>query len=271
VDLAEGQTVAAGLDAQVKSIVLLGDANMNVLGNALDNVIVGNRGDNVVMAGDGDDVVSTGGGSDKIYGEMGNDLLVADRGVTGEIALISGGAGNDLLVAATTGQAAGLAARVVMTGGTGGDTFKVGSLDAGNGNLSLNAVINDLSARAGDDLDLSQVLNAAGNSAALAELNKTYASGNQTFNFSNQVVSHVDGSPTAALVDLIGQLRVEMTTESNVATAFVNPGETTQPLSPLTTLGQNVSTDVGDALTSALTGASEVAKLLPLFEHNHMV
>jgi hypothetical protein len=62
-----------------------------------------------------------------------------------------------------------------------------------------------------------------------------------------------------------------MTTESNVATAFVNPGETSQPLSPLTTLGQNVSTDVGDALTSALTGASEVAKLLPLFEHNHMV
>jgi hypothetical protein len=271
VDLAEGQTMAAGLDAQVKSIVLLGDANMNVLGNALDNVIVGNRGDNVVMAGDGDDVVSTGGGSDKIYGEMGNDLLVADRGLTGEIALLSGGAGNDLLVAATTGQAAGLAARVVMTGGTGGDTFKVGSLDAGNGNLSLNAVINDLSARAGDDLDLSQVLNAAGNSAALAELNKTYASGNQTFNFSNQVVSHVDGSPTTAVVDLIGQLRVEMTTESNVATAFVNPGETSQPLSPLTTLGQNVSTDVGDALTSALTGASEVAKLLPLFEHNHMV
>jgi hypothetical protein len=271
VDLAEGQTMAAGLDAQVKSIVLLGDANINVVGNALDNVIVGNRGDNVVMAGDGDDVVSTGGGSDKIYGEMGNDLLVADRGVTGEIALLSGGAGNDLLVAATTGQAAGLAARVVMTGGTGGDTFKVGSLDAGNGNLSLNAVINDLSARAGDDLDLSQVLNAAGNSAALAELNKTYASGNQTFNFSNQVVSHVDGSPTTALVDLIGQLRVEMTTESNVAQAFVNPGETSQPLSPLTTLGQNVSTDVGDALTSALTGASEVAKLLPLFEHNHMV
>jgi adenosylcobinamide amidohydrolase len=70
------------------------------------------------------------------------------------------------------------------------------------------------------------------------------------------------------VVDLIGKLKVEMTTESNVALAFVNPGETSQLLSPLTTLGQNVSTDVTNALTAALSSASEVTKLLPLFEHN---
>jgi Ca2+-binding RTX toxin-like protein len=285
VDLAAGQTLPDGQDAQVKSIVLLGDANMNVVGNSLDNVIVGNRGDNVVLAGDGNDVISTGGGSDKIYGEMGNDLLVADRGNADETALLSGGAGNDLLVVATTGHTDGEAAKVVMTGGTGRDTFKVGSVDEGNGNLVLNAVINDLSARAGDDLDLTQVLNTAGESVTLAELNKTYVSGNQTFTFDsakNDVASTgtvtstgtgtgtgtTTGSPTAAVVDLIGQLRVEMTTESNVAQAFVNPGETLQPLSPLTTLGQNVSTDVTNALSAALSSASEVTKLLPLFEHN---
>jgi hypothetical protein len=59
-----------------------------------------------------------------------------------------------------------------------------------------------------------------------------------------------------------------MTTETNVAQAFVNPGETTQLLSPVTSLGQNVSTDVTNALSAALSSASEVTKLLPLFEHN---
>ena len=264
VDLAAGQNMPAAQDAQVKSIVLLGNADMKVVGNALANVIVGNRGDNTILAGDGDDVVSTGGGDDRIFGEAGNDLLVADKGLSGETALLSGGAGNDLLVAATTGHTNGVAATVVMTGGTGGDTFKVGSLDAGNGNLYLKAVINDLSARAGDDLDLSQVLK-AGQAVALGDLNKTYASGNQIFTFNNQVVSD-NGTPSAAVVDLLGTLRVEMTTETNVAQAFVAAVETTpQPLSPLTVYGQDVATDVTNAMTSA---GAEVNRLLPLFEHN---
>jgi len=265
VDLAAGQTLPAGQDAQVKSIVLLGDADMNVIGNTLNNVIVGNRGDNFVWAGDGDDVVSTGGGSDKIYGEMGQDLLVADKGVAGQTALLSGGAGNDLLVAATTGLNS--AAKVVMTGGTGGDTFKVGSLDTANGDLYLNAVINDLSARAGDDLDLTQVLHAAGQSVALNDLSKNYASGNQRFDFNNEVRSD-NGSLNASVVDLLGTLKVEMTTETNVAQAFVNLGESSQVLSTLTTMGQGVASDVSNAMTSSLSAAAEVNKLLPLFEHN---
>jgi hypothetical protein len=264
VDLAAGQTMPAGQDAQVKSIVLLGNADMKVVGNALANVIVGNRGDNTIWAGDGNDVVSTGGGDDRIFGDAGNDLLVADKGLNAETVLLSGGAGNDLLVAATTGHTNGLAATVVMTGGTGGDTFKVGSLDAGNGNLYLNAVINDLSARAGDDLDLSQVLQ-AGQAVALDDLNKTYASGNQIFTFNNQVVSD-NGTASAAVVDLLGTLRVEMTTETNVAQAFVAGDETTpQPLSHLTVYGQSVATDVTNAMTSA---GAEINRLLPLFEHN---
>jgi len=271
VDLAAGATMPVGQDAQIKGIVLLGDADMTVIGNSLNNVIVGNRGDNTVYGGDGNDIVSTGGGSDQIFGEMGDDLLVADRGASGQTALLSGGAGNDLLVAATTGATA---AKVVMTGGTGGDTFKVGSLASGNGALNLDVVINDLSARAGDDLDLSQVILAAtGQSVTLADLSKNYVSGNQTFTFASatqDVKSAVDGTTTAALADLMGTLRVEMTTETNVATAFVNPGETSQPLSVLTALGQGAATDVVNAMTSSLSSAAEVNKLLPLFEHNNI-
>jgi len=269
VDLPEGSSMPDGQDAQVKSVVLLGDADMTVVGNSLHNVIVGNRGDNTVYGGDGNDLVSTGGGNDKIYGEMDDDLLVADRGTSGQTALLSGGAGNDLLVAATTGPTA---AKVVMTGGTGGDTFKVGSLATGNGALNLDVVINDLSARSGDDLDLSQVINAAsGQSVTLSELNKSYVSGNQTFTFAGvtqDVKSAVDGTTTAALADLMGTLKVEMTTETNVSLAFVNPGETSQLLSPLTTLGQSAAVDVANAMSTSLTAAAEVDKLLPLFEHN---
>jgi hypothetical protein len=276
VDVAPDQVFDPRQDAQVKSLVLLGDADMAVLGNALSNVIVGNRGDNTVYAGDGNDVVSTGGGSDRIYGEMGNDLLVADKGVGTEVALLSGGAGNDLLVAATTANA-----QVVMNGGTGGDTFKVGSLEASNGNLALKAVINDLSARAGDDLDLSQVLSAAGQSAALSSLSKSYSAGNQVFSFNNDVTTGPDSDLPDATVKLLGELRIEMTTESNVTTAFVNPGESAQALSPLTVLNQNVATDVAQALASALAAEpslvadasvqAEVAKLLPMFEHQTTV
>jgi hypothetical protein len=269
--------VAAGNDQQVRSLTLLGDANISVRGNDLSNVIVGNRGSNSIVAGGGNDVVSTGGGSDMVYGGEGNDLLVADKGVVGEQVGLFGEAGQDLLVVATSSApTTATGARVVMNGGTDGDTFKVGSLASDNGAVRVDAIINDLSSRSGDDLDLSLVLKSA-QSVTYAELSKTYSSGTLQLNFGGlQVVSFDRDELTGSqdkTVELLGSLRVEMTTQTNVATAFVNPGETTHPtspqaLSPLTLEDRSVAADVSTALTAALSSAAEANKLLPLFEHN---
>ena len=269
--------VAAGDDQQVRSLILLGDANISVKGNDLANVIVGNRGSNTIVAGAGDDLVSTGGGSDSVYGGDGKDLLVADKGLGGEKAYLYGEAGDDLLVVATSSTTAtATGAQVVMNGGTGGDTFKVGSLAADNGAVRVDAIINDLSSRSGDDLDLSLVLKAA-QSVTYGELSKSYSSGTSQLNFGGLQVASFDRDAATGsqdtTVELLGSLRVERTTQTNVATAFVNPGETTQTASPqaLSTLTQedrSVAADVSTALTAALSSAAEVGKLLPLFEHN---
>jgi len=271
--------VAAGDDQQVRSLVLLGDANISVQGNDLANVIVGNRGSNTIWAGAGDDVVSTGGGSDVVYGGDDNDLMVADKGASGEQAYLFGEAGNDLLVVATNSSSMpNTSARVVMNGGTDGDTFRVGSLASDNGAVRVDAIINDLSSRSGDDLDLSLVLKNA-QSVTYSELSKTYSNGTLQMNFGGLQVASFDRDAASGsqekTVELLGSLRVEMTTQTNVANAFVNPGETTQTvapqlLSPLTAEDRSVAADVSAALTAALSSISEVNKLLPLFEHNSL-
>jgi hypothetical protein len=271
--------VAAGDDQQVRSLVLLGDANISVQGNDLANVIVGNRGSNTIWAGAGDDVVSTGGGSDVVYGGDDNDLMVADKGASGEQAYLFGEAGNDLLVVATNSSSMpNTSARVVMNGGTDGDTFRVGSLASDNGSVRVDAIINDLSSRSGDDLDLSLVLKNA-QSVTYSELSKTYSNGTLQMNFGGLQVASFDRDEASGsqekTVELLGSLRVEMTTQTNVANAFVNPGETTQTvapqlLSPLTAEDRSVAADVSAALTAALSSTSEVNKLLPLFEHNSL-
>jgi hypothetical protein len=137
-------------------------------------------------------------------------------------------------------------------------------------------VINDLSARAGDDLDLSQVLNAVGASVGYAELSKTYVSSAQTFTFNQTVVSNDrDAVDPEAVASLIGSLKVEMTTLTNVVSAYVDPNEV-QALSSQTAANQSVATDVANAMGKALAGGgtvdatvqAEVDRLLPLFEHN---
>jgi Ca2+-binding RTX toxin-like protein len=243
----------------IESLFLMGNANINVSGNQMDNVIVGNRGNNLILGNDGNDLITTGGGADMVYGGNGSDTLVAQSGSPTGSTLLSGGAGNDLLIVATTDNA-----RVVMTGGVGADTFKVGSLALDNGALALNAVITDLSARNGDDLDFSQLLTKTGAAVSSADvMNKAanYSGGNEVFNFTNALGFKSTSTDATALgelldasVDVRGSVTVNMTTVNNVNNALV--------------VGQDLPTIAQDVYGAATSMSSEIQKLVPLFERN---
>jgi VCBS repeat-containing protein len=241
---------------EIHNLFLLGTANISVNGNQLDNVIVGNHGDNIIFGNDGNDNITTGGGADMVYGGNGNDILLAQSGSASGSTLLSGGAGNDLLIDATTDNA-----RVVMTGGAGADTFKVGSLSSDNGNLALQAVITDLSARNGDHLDFSQLLNGADKQVSASDVTKagSYTGGNEVYNFTSQLSyastsSHIDatGAVTQTQVDVHGTVQVNMTTLNNVNSALV--------VGATDTVAQDVY--------GAASLSSELQKLVPMYEHN---
>jgi hypothetical protein len=253
---------------------LFGDANITVLGNQYDNHIVGNRGSNTIQGGNGNDLIFTGGGADKVYGGQGNDKLVASSASSEFVdpttanknaALLSGGAGNDLIVDATTDGHI-----VNMTGGAGADKFKIAAMFEGDGPLNISAVITDLSYRASDVLDFTQIIKSNGDATALndfkdlsAQPKASYAAGSYTFFLSsgellstatNTSQLDMDDKPT---VGVSGTVTVAMTTLANVVGTSTTPGALDL------TGGNTAYLDLfGDS------ASSELSKLIPLIEHN---
>lgn len=86
----------------VEKLTLTGSADLNGIGNSLDNTLTGNGGHNSLRGGAGQDVLKGGAGDDKLHGGAGADKLLGGSGDD----LLKGGGGNDRL-----------------TGGTGADTF----------------------------------------------------------------------------------------------------------------------------------------------------
>jgi serralysin len=84
-------------------------------GNGLDNNIIGNELNNILSGGDGNDYLNGGDGNDKLTGGRGNDILI-------------GGNGNDFIAGvSTTPSAGGNGEKDILTGGTGADTFFLGT------------------------------------------------------------------------------------------------------------------------------------------------
>lgn len=110
---------------QLEATLLIGTADVDVIGNDLDNNVLGNDGDNQIEVGAGDDRVFGRGGDDVIFGESGDDLL---HGQAGDDVLI-GSEGNDTLI-----------------GGSGSDTFV--------GTEGTNTII-DFSAKDGDKIQIN--------------------------------------------------------------------------------------------------------------------
>ncbi|MCI0998073.1 calcium-binding protein, partial [Pseudomonas corrugata] len=63
-------SVSWGLGANLENLTLIGNDNINGLGNALDNVLTGNAGNNVLVGG---------AGQDTLIGGAGDDLYVLDN------------------------------------------------------------------------------------------------------------------------------------------------------------------------------------------------
>ncbi|MBQ5948337.1 DUF4214 domain-containing protein [Massilia sp. ST3] len=69
---------------------------VNLIGNALDNILIGNGAANVLEGGDGRDLLDGGAGKDTLVGGAGNDTYVVDA--VGEIVREEAGAGHDTVL-----------------------------------------------------------------------------------------------------------------------------------------------------------------------------
>ena len=84
------ESVAAGIDTvqtttsyvlglNLENLTLTGAANINGMGNALDNIITGNGGSNTLNGGLGNDTLNGGAGIDSMVGGVGNDTYIVDN------------------------------------------------------------------------------------------------------------------------------------------------------------------------------------------------
>lgn len=95
---------AAQVAGDVENVTLIGEGDINAVGNALDNALTGNSGDNTLngqggndtlVGNAGDDILNGGAGNDVLEGGDGNDTLNGQGG-TDDIAVFAGPAGNYL-------------------------------------------------------------------------------------------------------------------------------------------------------------------------------
>lgn len=68
------------LTTNVEYLVLTGTANINGIGNNLDNLITGNSGDNQLKGLAGNDTLLGNAGNDTLIGGAGNDILTGKQG-----------------------------------------------------------------------------------------------------------------------------------------------------------------------------------------------
>jgi Ca2+-binding RTX toxin-like protein len=191
-------TLAGGL-ANIEDVLLVGSANLNVIGSAAANNLSGNSGNNVLDGKEGADTLAGGTGDDRYLVDSASDVTTEEAGegtdtvassVTWELAdnfefldltgtaAINGGGNN--AANRITGNAA-----VNLLDGSGGDDTLIGgggadSLLGGTGDDTFVYDALDASVHGGDDVDTLQVaglLPAAGlNLAALANLDDRFES-----------------------------------------------------------------------------------------------
>ena len=138
----------------VENLTLLGTANVNAIGNVLDNVLTGNSGNNLVsgadgfdtlFGGDGNDTLDGGDNFDEMTGGLGNDTFVVN--LADDLVFEAASGGTDLVQTSVDWTLATNFENLTLSGN---------GLVAGTGNsvanvISGNTGANALSGLAGND------------------------------------------------------------------------------------------------------------------------
>ncbi|MFZ3280400.1 M10 family metallopeptidase C-terminal domain-containing protein, partial [Pseudomonas sp.] len=174
-------SVSYTLSANVEDGMLLGNANLNFAGNALDNVLTGNAGNNILAGYAGNDTLDGGAGADTLIGGNGDDIYYVDS--QSDVVTELAGEGHDVV---RTSVSYTLSANVE-------DGVLLGS---SNLNFAGNALDNTLTGNAGNNIfdgfaGADTMIGGAGNdtyyvdnigdvivetSASLSEIDTVYAS-----------------------------------------------------------------------------------------------
>jgi Ca2+-binding RTX toxin-like protein len=146
------------LPDNIEKLILKGNAQIDLTGNAEGNTITGNAQINTIDGGDGDDILDGGKGSDILSGGFGDDTYRVDKGdkldsqgnvlVAGDTITENIGEGTDTVESTSTSYILGdnLENLTIIGKGAG-----KGTGNADNNTLTGNAAANTLDGAAGDD------------------------------------------------------------------------------------------------------------------------
>jgi len=278
--------ISYSLGDNLENLTLLGTANLNAAGNALDNVITGNGGNNVINAGAGADTMAGGAGNDNyVVDDVGDTVTEAASAGTDIVrAAISYTLGANLenLTLLGTGNidATGNGLNNALTGNSGNNVIDGGAgTDAMAGGLGNDTYVVDNSgdtvtegAAAGTDTVQSSVTYALGNN--LENLTLTGAAhingiGNAldnviTGNAGNNVINAGAGADTMAggagndnyVVDNAGDVVTENAGEGTDIVRAAISYTLTDNVENLTLLGTGNLNATGNGLNNAITGTS---------------
>lgn len=131
--------IALTLAPRIENLTFLGAADLNGVGNSLDNVMIGNSGANDLTSGGGADTLDGGGGDDLLYGQGDNDRITGGAGID----QIRGDGGSDVFV-----FNAGLERDVIYDYQDGADRFDVISFGFTNFAAELQPLISTVNGHA---------------------------------------------------------------------------------------------------------------------------
>lgn len=198
-------SVSYTLPANVENLVLLGSANINGTGNALNNLIVGNAGNNILSGGGGQDTLQGGWGNDTYLIDDNNSLIEEDA--NGGIDTVNSSVSytlttniENLVLTGTahltgTGNNAnnditGNAGNNTLTGGLGRDTLRGG---LGNDTYIISA----------DDVS-DVIIELANEGMDIIESYSSYALGDNLENLTLLGTSHINGAGNSLANTIIG-------------------------------------------------------------------